>query len=95
LPFLPLEEIRRQLVRKERQLEEVDFYLSDQAENMSLLHDYRSYLQDQLNTRKALEGMGQIEGSIKYLKGYIPHNTVDLFKSEGPAEKMGLSDIRT
>jgi V/A-type H+-transporting ATPase subunit I len=89
LPFLPLEEIRRQLVRKERQLEEVDFYLSDQAENMSLLHDYRSYLQDQLNTRNALEGMGQIEGSIKYLKGYIPHNTVDQFKAKAQQKKWG------
>ena len=89
LPALPLEEIKRQIVRKKRQLKEVEFYFTDQAENISLLYDYQSYLQDQLNTRKALKGMGDIEGSVKYLRGFLPHNTVDLFKNKAQQKKWG------
>ena len=89
MPVLPLEEIKRQIVRKKRQLEAVEFYLADQAENISLLHDYQSYLQDRLSTRKALKGMGDIEGSIKYLRGFLPHDTVDLFKNKAQQKKWG------
>lgn len=51
LPVLPLKEIKRLIVRKKRQLEKVEYYLADQMENISLLHDYQSYLQDRLNAR--------------------------------------------
>ena len=89
LPVLPLSQIKRQLVRKNRQLEEVNFFLNDQAENLSLLYDYQSYLQDRLNTRMALAGMGQIEGHIQYLRGFIPHDTVDLLKEKAREQKWG------
>lgn len=89
LPQLPLEEIRRQIVRKKRQLEQVEFYLADQAEKNPLLHDYQHYLQDRLNTRKALKGMGDIADSIKYLRGFIPLDAVDIFKNKAQQKKWG------
>ena len=89
LPTLPLNEIKRQMVRKKRQLEEVEFYLTDQAENIALLREYQKYLQDRLNTRMALGGMGDIAGSIKYLRGFIPHDAVDLFKNKAQQKKWG------
>jgi V/A-type H+/Na+-transporting ATPase subunit I len=89
LPLLPLEEIKRQIVRKKRQLKEVAFYLVDQTKHLLLLRDYQSYLQDRLDTREALEGMGNIEGSIKYLRGFIPHDAVDLFRNKAQQNKWG------
>ncbi len=89
LPILPLDEIKRQIIRKKRQLEEVEFYLADQVENIALLHDYQSYIKDQLKTRKALAGMGDIKGHIKYLKGFIPHDAVELFKAKARAQDWG------
>ncbi len=88
-PTLPFVEIKKQIIRKKRQLEQVEFYLADQAENISLLHDYQNYLQDRLNTRRALGGMGDIEGSIKYLRGFIPHPAVDVFKNKADEKNWG------
>jgi V/A-type H+-transporting ATPase subunit I len=89
LPTLSHDEIKLQIVRKKRQLEEVEYYLADQLENISLLHEYKSYLYDRLNTTEALEGMGDIEGGIKYLRGFIPHDEVDTFKKKAVQEKWG------
>ncbi|MEO1262457.1 MAG: hypothetical protein AAFZ15_26860 [Bacteroidota bacterium] len=90
LPALSLSDVKRQIVRKRRQLEEVAYYLTDQAEGISLLHDYQNYLQDRLNTRKVLGGMGDIGGSIKYLRGFIPHSDVDVFKNKAQQKKWGF-----
>lgn len=89
LPVLSFEEVKRQIIRKKRQLEEVELYLSDQAENIALLHDYRQFLEDRLNTQKVLEGMGNIKGSISYIKGFIPRNAVDLFKAKAQQNNWG------
>lgn len=80
LPALPLREVRRQMARKKRQLEEVELYLQDQAESLELLNDYLRFLKDRLGTQRALEGMGDIEGKLKYLKGFIPRDEVDSFQ---------------
>ncbi len=89
LPSFSLEEIKRQIFRKKRQLNEVENYLTVQAENLTILHDYLKYLQDQLKTLKALGAMGDIEGNIKYLRGFIPHNAVDTFKNKALENKWG------
>jgi V/A-type H+/Na+-transporting ATPase subunit I len=89
IPVLPLHEVRQQLAKKERQLEELEYYLADQAESIELLCDYQSYLQDRLNTRKALAGMGNIEGRIKYLRGFLPHDAVDPFKEVAHQKHWG------
>ena len=91
LPGLSLQEVKRRIVRKKRQLEEVELYLSDQANNINLLYDYHSYLTDQLNTQKVLEGMGDVEGSIKYIRGFIPTHTVDLFKIKAQQKQWGYN----
>jgi V/A-type H+-transporting ATPase subunit I len=87
LPKLPFEVINKQIERKERQLAEVEHFLEDQAENMKLLEDYHLLLKDQMGMQQTFEGMGDIEGKLKYLKGYIPRNTVDQFVAA--AEKNG------
>ena len=89
LPTLPLEQIKRQLVRKMRQLEEVESYLTGQAEYISFLGDYKNYLEDRLNTRKALKGMGEIKGSIKFLRGFIPQDAVELVKNRAKQKRWG------
>jgi V/A-type H+-transporting ATPase subunit I len=89
IPTLSRPEVERQIVRKKRQLEELEFYLADQADNIALLYDYQSYLQDRLNTRKALAGMGNIEGRVKYLRGFLPHDAVDALKESAQKENWG------
>jgi V/A-type H+-transporting ATPase subunit I len=89
LPVVSLAEAQRQIARKKRQLEEVDLYLADHAENISFLQDYHAYWLDRLKTRKALEGMGDIEGSVKYLKGFIPHTAVEMLKAKAEQQSWG------
>lgn len=89
IPARSLAEVERQIDRKKRQLEELELYRTDQAENIALLHDYRDYLQDRLNTRKALAGMGDIEGHIQYLHGFIPQEAVADFTAVAEQEHWG------
>lgn len=89
LPSLRLLDVNQQIVRKERQLEEVDNFLSDQTDSIALLCDYQNYLEDRLNTRKVLEGMGDIGGSIKYLRGFIPTESVEKFKRKVKQKEWG------
>ena len=77
LPTLPLQAIEQQIIRKKRQLEQVEYFLADQAAEIALLHDYQGYLQDRLKTRQALESMGEVEGCISYLRGFLPHDKVE------------------
>ncbi|MEM8848030.1 MAG: hypothetical protein AAGD17_13095, partial [Bacteroidota bacterium] len=76
LPKLPFEDVKQQVLRKKRQLAEVDHFLKDQTENIKWLEEYQLLLKDQLGIQQALEAMGDVEGKLKYLKGYIPKNTV-------------------
>jgi V/A-type H+-transporting ATPase subunit I len=89
LPKLHLQEVRRQIVRKKRQLDEVEFYLAYQVKNISFLYEYLDFLKDRLNTQKALEGMGNIDDKIKYLRGFIPHDAVHLFKNKASQNNWG------
>ncbi len=81
LPELSYGEIRRQIERKERQLTEVEYFLIDQAENLKWLEEYLLFLKDQLGMEEVTEGMGDIEGKVKYLKGYIPSGETKSFEA--------------
>ena len=54
LPVLPYKEIKRQIVRKKRQLEEVDNYLIDQAENISLKAQLGNLSEEEKDVQKQL-----------------------------------------
>lgn len=89
LPVLPIKEIRRQIKRKKRQLAEVELFLEDQTHHMGLLYDYFSFLKDRLGVQWTLEGMGDIEGRLKYLKGFIPRDAVGPFISVAKQHNWG------
>lgn len=89
LPKLSFEDIKQQIDRKERQLAEVEHFLEDQAENIAWLDDYYLLLKDRLGMQQAFEGMGDIEGKLKYLKGYIPCTTVDDFVAVAESNHWG------
>ncbi len=88
-PKLSLDAIQRQIKRKERQLTEVERFLDDQTEHLDWLEDYRILLKDQLGMQQTLGGMGDIGGKLKYLKGYIPRDSVDDFVSKAEENKWG------
>lgn len=79
LPKLPYGDIKQQMGRKERQLAEVEHFLEDQTENIEGLEAYQLLLKDRLGMQQALEGMGDVQGKLKYLKGYLPQSTVTDF----------------
>lgn len=79
IPLLPLKEIRQQIHRKKRQLKEINFFLEDQASNIDLLHDYLTLLKNRFGIQEVMDGMGEVKGKIKYLRGYIPRKEVEAF----------------
>jgi V/A-type H+-transporting ATPase subunit I len=89
LPRLPLEDIDQQLERKERQMEAVDHFLIDQAQHYGWLEEYCILLKDQLGIQETLEGMGDVEGKLKYLRGYIPRDAVKDFVAAAEANNWG------
>jgi V/A-type H+-transporting ATPase subunit I len=89
LPRLLHANIERQIKRKERQLAEVEYFLADLAENLTWLEDYLLLLKEHLDMQQAFEGMGDIEGQLKYLKGYLPRNTVADFVAVAAASHWG------
>lgn len=91
LPNLPYLVAKQQLVRKERQLTEVTHFLEDQTQNIEWLENYHCFLKDQLEMEMTSEGMTTIEGSIKYLKGYIPVNVIDDFKDMAEKNHWGYN----
>ncbi len=90
VPRMPFEVVKQALVRKERQLEQIEQYWSDQAEHLDALRDYQMMLQDRLDIQQVLEGMGDIKGTIKYLRGFIPTEDIDAFKAVAEEEKWGF-----
>jgi V/A-type H+-transporting ATPase subunit I len=62
-------------------LEELKLFLEDQTENIALLYDYVDWLEDRMGIQTTLKGMGSVEESVKYLRGYIPRESIDSFKS--------------
>lgn len=89
LPRASFGDLSQQMERKKRQLTEVENFLEDQTENIAWLEAYHLLLQDRLSTQQALEGMGDIEGRLKYLKGYIPRTAEDSFIAAAEANHWG------
>ena len=90
-PEIGFEDLQQQLLRKERQLAEIDLFLNEQAQKSTDLQEYRTVLQDQLGLQHTLESMGDVEGQLKYLKGYIPKNTVTDFKAAADQHHWGYA----
>jgi V/A-type H+-transporting ATPase subunit I len=75
--------------RKERQLAKTEEYLADQKKYLDVLKEYLHQLQEQLNKEQALEVMDDIEGTVSYLKGYIPKQSIAKFKEVAEKEHWG------
>jgi len=89
LPSLSYPTLVRQISRKERQLAETDRFFRDHSQNISWLEEYLLVLKDQLGAHEVLTGMGDIEGKVQYLKGFIPKGDVPAFKEEAEANRWG------
>lgn len=91
LPQLSFNDVSQVYKRKERQLNQVTLFLNQQKEYLPVLKAYLDVLTDRLNAEKALGNMGHIEGKIKYLKGFIPKNHVQEFKTLAHQQNWGYS----
>jgi V/A-type H+-transporting ATPase subunit I len=81
-----LEDIKE---RKERQLQQVDLFLDSQKRHEGTLASYGQFLEERLNTEKALNGMGDIEGKVRYLRGYLPKGALDRFEAKASLQGWG------
>lgn len=88
LSYSAVQEIKK---RKARQLLQLKSFLNEQKEHGIVLDEYKDYLNDRLKTETTLEGMGNIEGKVKFLRGYIPKDTVDTFKGTAEKEHWGYT----
>ncbi len=91
IPTMPLKSLEALKNRKERQLAQAEDFLKHQKQFEPVLKTYLKVLNDRLNSQTALTGMGDIDGKVKYLKGYLPKNTVAAFKKVANAKGWGYS----
>ena len=89
LPKLSYASVVQQIQRKERQLAEVERFFRDHTNNISWLEDYLLVLRDQLAMREVRAVMGDIEGKVQYLRGFIPKREVETFKAEAETNHWG------
>jgi len=91
LPELSFNDATEVHERKQRQLNQLEEFLSAQKGFLSAIQDYEDVLIDRVNAEKALDSMGQIEGKVKYLKGFVPKDHVQEFKTLAHQQKWGFS----
>jgi len=91
LPELSFNLVKAYTKRKERQLEAVELFLKDEANFIETLEYELHILTDRLGSQTTLEGMGDIEGKVKYLKGYIPKDVINAFKSSAEENNWGYT----
>lgn len=89
LPKLSYKDILKQIESKERQLQKVEHYLEDQTAQISWLGAYQNQLADDLEVEQTVEGMGDIDGRLKYLKGYIPKMNVEALVTAATTNNWG------
>ncbi|MDX1333960.1 MAG: hypothetical protein R3252_13105, partial [Robiginitalea sp.] len=89
LPRLPLKDLAQQMERKERQMRAVDQFLTDHAQHYGWLEEYRLLLKDQMGMQETLEGMGDVEGKLKYIRGYIPRDAEAEFVAAAETNNWG------
>ncbi|MCW5518251.1 hypothetical protein J1N09_00270 [Aureitalea sp. L0-47] len=89
LPELSFENLCYQIGRKERQLLRVEKFMEDRTGNISMLELYKDQLSEQLRAQQTLQGMGDIDGRLKYLKGYLPTINVKDFIAAAEANNWG------
>ncbi|NNK73144.1 MAG: hypothetical protein HKO94_08120 [Flavobacteriaceae bacterium] len=91
IPELSYATIKDIINRKERQLRQVNIFLNELKGHQSILEEYLKVLEDQYNSEYKLEGMGDIAGKVKYLKGYLPKDALNDFTTEAIKQQWGYS----
>lgn len=90
-PTLGIDEIRVNLEEATRTNRQAEEFIQMRSRRLPDLEVYCQYLQDQLKMQQATEGMGDVGGRIKYLKGYVPVDAVDSFKQLAEKEHWGYA----
>ncbi len=88
-PVLGIGEVRVNLEKAARINRETKQFIRTRSKRLPDLEVYREYLKDRLKMQQAAEGMGDVGGCIKYLKGYIPVDAVGSFKQLAEKEDWG------
>ncbi len=80
IPKDTFESLQEQILRKERQLAELEVFLNSHVKYKYVLKDYLSSLGNYLAAEEAIERMGTIKDRCRYLKGYLPKDDIARFK---------------
>lgn len=89
IPSETFESLEKQILRKERQLAELEVFLNSQVNFKAILKDYLSSLNNLLAVEEATQKMKSIEERCNYLRGFIPVNEVDGFKNVARKNNWG------
>jgi V/A-type H+-transporting ATPase subunit I len=89
VPGMTMTSVQQHIERKERQLLQISQFLHDHRSKCDDLKAYHAMLQDHVNMEQAAEGMGDVEGRVKYLRGYLPVKEVDTFMTTAEAAGWG------
>ena len=89
IPKDTFESLQDQIKRKEQELEEWEVFLNSHVHFKGVLKDYLSSLGTYLAVEEATEQMDRIGDKCRYLKGYLPKNEVERFKSVAKKNHWG------
>ena len=79
--------------RKIRQYNQLTVFLDEYKNYQTTLESYEHLLQNRLASETAIDGMGDIQSKVKYLRGFIPRDEVSKFKKIADHEVWGY-DIK-
>jgi len=91
IPNLSYSALKNIRYRKERQLTKVAAFLDEYKNYKPVLESYEQFLQNRLASETAIEGMGDIQSKVKYLRGFIPKDLVSEFKKVADQEVWGYA----
>ncbi|MFQ3579338.1 MAG: hypothetical protein SNJ71_04260 [Bacteroidales bacterium] len=76
IPNQSYQQIQQAIIRKKRQITEVNNYLYQAVNYIHVIKEYREFLTDRLQFERVYNGMGDIENKVVYLRGYAPVESI-------------------
>ncbi|MCA0132198.1 V-type ATP synthase subunit I [Winogradskyella alexanderae] len=89
IPNLSYKSLMDIKARKLRQFVQLTAFLDEYMSYQSVLESYEQSLQKRLASETAIDGMGDIQSKVKYLRGFIPKDEVTGFKKFAEQEALG------
>lgn len=88
-PKNSLEDLQKQLSRKNRQLEKIDEFIVENIPYLPSLKNHISNLNDSLAIHQTIKNLQTIDNKCHYLQGYLPLDDIENFKKTAHKNHWG------